>query len=118
MKKVYYLATCDTCKRIMKEVGVDVSFEKREIKSQRLTLEEVRKLRNRVDSYDELLNKRSQRLKALNLKDAVLSEEEYENYFMQEYTFLKRPVFLFDDAVFIGNAKKNIENLKSYLSGK
>ncbi|MTI20003.1 arsenate reductase, partial [Fulvivirga sp. RKSG066] len=36
-KKVYYLSTCDTCKRIMKEVGVDDSFEQHDIKKMPIT---------------------------------------------------------------------------------
>ena len=37
-------------------------------------------------------------------------------YILDEYTFLKRPVFIIDNEIFIGNAKKTIETLKNKLS--
>ena len=36
MKKIYYLSTCDTCKRIMKELPLD-DFIKVDIKTDPLT---------------------------------------------------------------------------------
>ena len=43
MKKVYYLSTCSTCKRIMSELDL-TDFEQQDIKSQSITsvqLEEI-----------------------------------------------------------------------------
>ena len=37
MKKIYYLATCSTCQRIMKEWQVDDSFEIQDIKTEKMT---------------------------------------------------------------------------------
>jgi len=34
---------------------------------------------------------------------------------LEEYTFLKRPVFIYNNEIFIGNAKKTIESLKTKL---
>ena len=41
-----------------------------------------------------------------------LQEEDYKGLLLEHYTFLKRPVAV-EDAIFIGNAKKNIEALTS-----
>jgi len=38
MKKVYFLQTCDTCRRILKEVNLD-GFVKQEIKSEPCQME-------------------------------------------------------------------------------
>jgi len=115
MKKVYYLSTCDTCKRIMKEVGVDDSFEKQDIKTESITPEQLDQMKEMVGSYEALFSRVARKYKSLGLKDKQLSEDDYKNYILEEYTFLKRPVFIIDDQIFIGNSKKNVEALKSAL---
>jgi arsenate reductase (glutaredoxin) len=116
MKKIYYLKTCDTCRRIMKEIGVDESFEVQNVKENLITESQLKELRNRSGSYESLFNKRSNVYKSEGLKDKNLSEEEIKDYILKEYTLLKRPVFLFDEVIFVGNAKKEIEALKEYLN--
>jgi len=51
-----------------------------------------------------------------DLKNQELSEQDYRQFILEEYTFLKRPVFVVDDEIFIGNSKKVIENLKETLA--
>ena len=116
MKKIYYLKTCDTCRRIMKEVGVDASFDSQNVKETPISSAQLDELKNRTGSYESLFNKRSNVYKSEGLKDKTLSEDDVRSYILKEYTLLKRPVFLFDDAIFVGNAKKDIEALKSYLN--
>ena len=50
--------------------------------------------------------------KELGLKDKPLTEKDYRNYILEEYTFLKRPVVIMSDKIFIGSEKKNVEALK------
>lgn len=113
MEKGFYLKTCDTCNRIMKEVGLPDSYEMQEIKSNNISGEDLDLLKEKVGSYEALLNKRSR--KYSTIKDKGLSDEQLREEILNEYTFLKRPVFIFDEEVFIGNAKKTVEALKSYL---
>ena len=40
MKKVYFLQTCDTCKRILKEINLE-GFERFEIKTNPLTTSQL-----------------------------------------------------------------------------
>lgn len=114
-KKVYYLSTCDTCKRIMKDVGVDDSFEQQDIKFSPITDSQYDNLRKQVETGEDLLNKRARKYKELNLKDKNLSEKEIKQLITSEYTFLKRPVFVVGDNIFVGNAKKTIDSLKVFL---
>ena len=116
MKKLYYLKTCDTCRRIMKDVGVDDSFEIQNVKEKPITESQLDQLKKLSGSYESLFNKRSNIYKNEGLKDKNLSEEEIKGYILKEYTLLKRPVFLFDEVIFVGNAKKEIEALKEYLN--
>ncbi|MDH6602214.1 arsenate reductase-like glutaredoxin family protein [Myroides gitamensis] len=54
-------------------------------------------------------NKRAQLYKARGLKDQNLQEEDYKNLILEQYTFLNRPVIVIDEAVFVGNSKKVVE---------
>ncbi len=100
----------------MKEVGVDSSFELQNIKESPVSDSQLEELRRRVDSYEELFNKQSRVYKSEKLKEKDLTEDEIKNWILKEYTLLKRPIFLFDEAIFIGNSKKNIQSLQEYLN--
>jgi len=115
MKKVYYLSTCDTCKRIMKDVGVDDTFEKQDIKTEQITTSQLEAMRGLSGSYEALFSRVARKYKSLGLKDKNLTEDDYKNYILDEYTFLKRPVFIIDNEIFVGNSKKTVEALKETL---
>ena len=114
MKKVYFLQTCDTCRRILKEVSLE-NFEKQEIKSNPLTVAQLEEMHSLSNSYEALFNKRAKKYKAMNLKGETISEKDYRQLILDKYTFLKRPVFIVDDTIFIGNSKKEIERLKDKI---
>lgn len=106
MKKIYYLSTCDTCKRILKELNLPDSFVKHEIKSKPLTLTNVEELYQFTNSYEALINKRARLFQQDELKNKTLTEDDYKELLLQHYTFLKRPVLLNESQIFIGNSKK------------
>ncbi|OAD46786.1 arsenate reductase family protein [Polaribacter atrinae] len=114
MKKVYFLQTCDTCRRILKEVNTD-GFERQEIKANNVTATQLEEMYALSGSYEALFNKRAKLYKAMDLKNQVLSEADYRQFLLDEYTFLKRPVFIVDEEIFIGNSKKVIEVLKEKI---
>jgi len=105
MKKVYFLQTCDTCRRILKEINLD-GFEKHEIKANPLTVFQLEEMYLCTNSYEALFNKRAKKYKAMGLKNEVITEDDYRQLILEEYTFLKRPVFLVENGIFIGNSKK------------
>lgn len=110
MKKIYHLKTCDTCKRILKQVNLE-NFEIQEIKTNPVTQEQLAQMYAITNSYEQLFNKRARLYKEQGLKDKNLSEEDYKNYILSEYTFLKRPVAIVDNDIFVGNSKKVVEAL-------
>lgn len=114
MKKVFFLKTCDTCKRIMKELDF-TGFDLHEIKSTAITEEDLEEMKNLAESYEALFSRRAQNYKKLRLKDVELSEEEIKKYILSDYTFLKRPVVVDGDKIFIGNERKNLEALELHL---
>lgn len=115
MKKVYFLQTCDTCRRILKEVNLN-GFTKQEIKSENITVTQLDELHKLAKSYEALFNKRAKLYREMDLKNQNLTEQDYRQYILDEYTFLKRPVFVIDNEIFIGNSKKVVEDLKAKLA--
>lgn len=114
MKKVYFLQTCDTCRRILKEVNTE-GFVRQEIKGNPVNISQLEEMYSRSKSYEALFNKRAKLYRSMDLKNQVLKEADYKQFILDEYTFLKRPVFIIDDEIFIGNNKKGIENLKEKI---
>ena len=114
MKKVYFLQTCDTCRRILKEVNTD-GFERQEIKANNVSVSQLDEMHQLSGSYEALFNKRAKLYKAMDLKNQVLSETDYKQYILDEYTFLKRPVFILNNEIFIGNSKKVVQALKEKI---
>jgi len=115
MKVVFYLKSCNTCTRIIKEIKLNSSFIFREIKSNPLTLKEIEMIHDLSKNYESIFNKRAKLFTEKKLKDVTLTELEYKNYILENYTFLKRPVIITDQKIFIGNSKKNILELKKHL---
>ena len=114
MKKVYFLQTCDTCRRILKEINTD-GFERQEIKANNVSVSQLDEMHQLSGSYEALFNKRAKLYKAMDLKNQILSETDYKQYILDEYTFLKRPVFILNNEIFIGNSKKVVQALKEKI---
>lgn len=117
MKKIFHLATCKTCQKILKELEPLDSIELREIKSKGVTPDELEEMRALTASYEDLFSRRAMLFRQRGLNNQELGEEDYKNLILEHYTFLKRPVALVDGQIFIGNAKKQVEGAKTALHG-
>jgi arsenate reductase (glutaredoxin) len=115
MKKVYYLSTCSTCKRIMDGLNL-TGFEQQDIKSESMTEEQVDEMHKLAGSYEALFSRKAMKFRAHGLHEMKLTEADYRKYILEEYTFLKRPVFIIDGQIFIGNAKKTVEEVAKVLN--
>lgn len=114
MKKVFYLKTCDTCLKILRKFNLK-DWEQREIKTEPITEEELEKMYKIANSYEALFSKKSTQIKLRELDLKTLQEKDFKELLLDHYTFLKRPVFLTDKEIFIGNDKKNMEALQTYF---
>ncbi len=114
-KKVYYLSTCNTCKRIMNELNIGDEFDQQDIKTDKITVGQLEEMQKLAGSYEALFSRVARKYKELNLKEKTLTEDDYKSYILEEYTFLKRPVFIVGDEIFIGNSKKNVAALAEKL---
>lgn len=115
MKKIYHLETCKTCQKILKELEPLDGVTLREIKSKGVTEEELEEMRQLTDSYESLFSRRAMLFRQRGLNDKDLGEDDYKNLILEHYTFLKRPVVVIDDQIFIGNAKKQVAGAKAAL---
>lgn len=116
MKKVFYLNSCDTCRKILAKFDLR-DWEMREIKKEPITVEEVEAMHKITNSYEDLFSKKSTQIKLRELDLKTMGEDDFKELLLDHYTFLKRPVFLTDTEIFIGNDKKNIENLRAHFNG-
>ena len=117
MRKIYHLASCSTCQRIIKELGGGQGFELQNIKEELITEDQLDFMKEAAGSYEALFSRRAMKYKSMGLKDKNLKEKDYKNLILEEYTFLKRPVIVIDDEVFVGNAKSVVEAAKAKLLG-
>lgn len=112
MNKIYFLPTCDTCKRILAQIDAPSEFELHNIKVKPVSEKELEELKKLASSYENLFSKRAQLYKQRNLKEKALSEVDYKNLILEHYTFLKRPVIVCNNEIFIGNSAKTVTAAK------
>ena len=116
MNKIYYLSTCDTCKRIISELGLkEKGFIFQDIKTEKITSAQLDEMQKVVGSYEALFSRIARKYKELNLATKQLTEADYKNFILEEYTFLKRPVIFIGKKVFVGNTKTVIAEAKLEL---
>lgn len=116
MRKIYHLSTCDTCQRIIKELGLEErGFEFQDIKTNNISADQLDAVKDKVGSYEALFSKRAMKFRSMGLNEMKLSEQDYRKYILEEYTFLKRPVIWVGNNVFVGNAKKTVEAAKAAI---
>lgn len=106
MKKIYHLSTCNTCQRIIQEINPDQDVQLQDIKTEAITEDQLKSMQALTGSYEALFSKRAQLYRQRNLNEQTLSEDDYKHLILEHYTFLKRPVMLVDNDIFVGNSKK------------
>lgn len=119
MKKIYHLKNCTTCQSIIKETAIDTlrqaqgdKFIMQDIKFEKITPTQLDEMKKMAGSYEALFSRRAMKYKELGLKDKNVEEKDYRKFILDEYTFLKRPVVIINDKIFIGSATKTVEALK------
>jgi arsenate reductase len=122
MKKIYHLSNCTTSQAIIKETQIGTlrqaqgGFKMQDIKLEKITPAQLDEMKKMAGSYEALFSRRAMKYKELKLKDKKLDENDYRNYILEEYTFLKRPVVIVNDKIFVGSEKKTVEALKKAVT--
>lgn len=116
MRKAYHLSSCSTCQKIIQELKlIEKGFQLQDIKQENISAKELDAIKEKVGSYEALFSRRAMKFRGMGLDKLVLTEQDYRQYILEEYTFLKRPVILIDDAVFVGNAKATVAEAAKLL---
>jgi len=115
MKKIYHLSTCSTCQRILKELEPLDDFTLQDIKSDAMTTVQVEEMKDLSGSYEALFSRRAMLFRQRGLHEKTLSENDYKELILDHYTFLKRPVIIVDDQIFVGNSKKVVATAKAAI---
>jgi arsenate reductase (glutaredoxin) len=108
MNKIYYLASCDTCRKIIKSLPKDHDLVFHDIKQNPITVEELEEMHKLSGSYESLFSKKAQLYKSMDFKNKSLTEADFKKYILEHYTFLSRPVFIINEKIYIGNTQQNI----------
>lgn len=115
MNKIYYLASCDTCRKIIKSLPKDNNLVFHDIKQNPISNDELEKMKLLSGSYEALFSKKAQLYKSLDLKNKSLDEDDFKKYLLEHYTFLSRPVFIINNNIFVGNTQQNILQIMKAL---
>lgn len=108
MNKIFYLASCDTCRKIIKSLPKGIELVFHDIKQDPILVNELEKMRELAGSYEALFSKKAQLHKSMDLKNKNLTEDDFKKYILEHYTFLSRPVFIINDKIYIGNTQQNM----------
>jgi len=90
-------------------------FELQDVKTEPITAAQLEEMKGLAGSYEALFSRRAMKYKSMGLSDKSLTEADYRQLILAEYTFLKRPVFIMDQDIFIGSAKKTVEAFQREL---
>lgn len=114
---IYHLSSCNTCQRIIKELGAD-KFELQDIKENNIDAKTLDWVAKKIGGYEDIFSRRAMKYRSMGLNEMTLDEKDYRKYMLDEYTFLKRPFVIIGDEVFVGNAKKTVEAAKTALNAQ
>ncbi len=115
MKKIYHLSTCDTNQRILKEIKPGKSVELQDIKTEPITPAQIDEMKKLAGSYEALFSRIARKYRLMGLHEKELTEKDYRKLILDEYTFLKRPVIISGNQIFIGNTAKVVTAAKDAL---
>lgn len=118
MKKIYHLANCTTCQRILKELKPDKEFILQDIKTEKITPDQLDEMKKLAGTYEALFSRVALKFRSMKLNEKKLTEKDYRKYILEEYTFLRRPVAIIDQEIYIGNAKSVTEATKNSMKKK
>lgn len=115
MKKIYHLSSCSTCQRILKELKPGKDFIFQDIKTKKITPTQLDEMKTLAGSYESLFSRVALKYRSMGLNQMKLNEKDFRKYILEEYTFLKRPVIIINQQIFIGNSPKNIAAAKAAI---
>ncbi len=109
MRRLFHLANCTTCQRIIAEWQPPADVVQQNIKTEAITAAQLDEMARLAGGFEPLFSRKAMKYKSMGLAERTLSEADYRRLILEEYTFLKRPVLVLGEQVFIGNAPKTVK---------
>jgi len=103
--------------RILKELNLPAGTKLQDVKHNPINKAQLEDLYGATQSYEQLINKRSRVLQALNKLGKTLDEKGYKHLLETEYSCLKRPILHWENNFYLGNAKKTVAAMQKAVHG-
>ena len=117
MNTFIYLSTCNTCMRILKGLDLPEETKLQDVKHQSLSTAQLEALYQVTQSYEQLINKRSRVIQALNKAGKILGEKDFQQLLQNEYSCLKRTILHWNNSFYLGNTKKTVAAMQQAVHG-
>lgn len=102
----------------MNEWNLPADILQQDIKFNNISEVQLEHAKKLAGSYETLFSKVARKFREGGHHLKELNEEDYKRLILGEYTFLKRPVLIFEDQIFIGNTAKVVMAAKTAIHGK
>ncbi len=99
----------------MNELNPLDDFQLQDIRTEPITPSQLEEMEKLAGSYESLFSKRARLYKEKGLAQKNLNEEDHKKAILEHYTFLRRPVIIFNDRIFVGNSKKVVKAAKETI---
>jgi arsenate reductase len=103
--------------RILKDLNLPKGTKMQDVKLEPISQVQLAALYDVTQSYEQLINKRSRALQALNKAGKTLDETGYKRLLETEYSCLKRPILHWENNFYLGNAKKTVAAMQQAVHG-
>ena len=112
---IFYLSNCGTCKKVLDEIKPDKSVILQDIKTEKITDKQIEEMAKLAGGYEPIFSKIAMKYRSLGLNEMKLSEADYKKYILEEYTFLKRPVIVYNNKIYVGSSKSSVTAAKAAM---
>lgn len=79
MKKIFYLKSCSTNQRILKELNLE-GVELQNIKEENIDEKTLNFLKSKMGSYEALFSRKAMKFRTMGLNEMNLTEADYKKY--------------------------------------
>ena len=86
---------------ILKDLGnATKGYSIQDIKTEKITAKQLDEMKKIAGSYEALFSRVAMKYRSMGLNEMELTEKDYRKYILEEYTFLKRPVLVYNNKYF------------------
>jgi arsenate reductase-like glutaredoxin family protein len=103
--------------RILEKLNLPEDTKLQDVKHEPISQPQLNALYNVTHSYEQLINKRSRVLQALNKAGKTLDETVFKTLLETEHSCIKRPILQWENNFYLGNAKNTVVAMQQAIHG-